>query len=84
MSDADAKRLREERLRMKQEAHAKARQKTLRMDPIVPKINNKNLELTIRLQSSTIDKLKEVSWILDKSGNDRTYDELIIFLIHSY
>jgi hypothetical protein len=79
MSDADAKRLREERLRAKREAHTEVQQKTLRANPVVPVIT-KNLVLTIQLQASTVEELRELSYQLnDKQGD--TYDGLIVFLI---
>jgi hypothetical protein len=90
MSDADAERLRKERLKAKREAHTNQRHKALRMEstvPIVPVpevIRMKQLMLSIQLQASTIEKLREVSWLIDKTGNDNTWDQVVCFLVRSF
>jgi hypothetical protein len=43
-----------------------------------------NPELTIKLRQSTVDELKNLSWQLDKKGNDRTYDQIVLHLIRAY
>ena len=44
----------------------------------------KEAKLSIQLQQSTVEELRGLSWDLDKQGNDRTYDQLIMDLIQSF
>jgi hypothetical protein len=89
MSEADAERLRKERLKAKHEAHTNQRHKALRMEstvPIAPEADSTRdqLMLTIQLRSSTIEQLGEVSWLIDKMGNDNTWDMVVLFLVKKF
>ena len=49
-----------------------------------PTLPTENPELTIKLRESTIKELKTLSWEVCKTGNERTYDDIILFLLKSY
>jgi hypothetical protein len=45
----------------------------------------KDIDLTIQVKASTIEKLRDLNWdYLTKSGNDRTWNDLIVYLIYHY
>jgi hypothetical protein len=62
-------------------ARAQNRRKIARGEKTEPL---REARLSILLRESTIDALRSLSWIVDKKGNDRTYDQLIMYLIQSF
>jgi hypothetical protein len=80
MSEQDAKKLQEIRHNIKSGRGSVITDARSKLD----KYQSQDLELTIRLRESTINKLKTLSWSLYQRKEGGTYDEIVIHLIKSF
>jgi hypothetical protein len=94
MSEQDARERRAIQKRVRHDQHTIERAGGVRHSPSSKQVihiteaeraTRRDLELSIKLRESTVEELRSLSWqYLTKSGNDRTWDQAIMFLIKSY